>query len=202
MSKSAKTKAKTKAPAAAAKTKTAAAEKKPMNDLVRLTVTLLVISAVCALLLGIVNAITAPRIAAAQEAKSKAAMAEVLSADSYEEVPFLTDGTIVLAVYRADDKGYVVSVAPSGFGGNIEMMVGVSNDGVCTGVSIVKMSETAGLGANASKVDFRAQFEGLSGTLAVTKDGGVIDALTGATITSRAVTSGVNAALEAVAALG
>jgi len=78
----------------------------------------------------------------------------------------------------------------------------VSSDGTVSGVSIIKMSETSGLGANASKESFRAQFVGQSGTLAVSKDGGSIDALTGATITSRAVTSGVNSALEAVKALG
>ena len=178
------------------------AEKKSPNELVKLTLTLMAISAACALLLGLVNSITAPRILAAQEAKSKAAMAEVLPASSYEEIPYLDEGSIVLAVYQAADQGYVVKVGPSGFGGVIEMMVGVGTDGSCTGVSIVKMAETAGLGANASKEDFRAQFVGQSGNVAVTKDGGTIDALTGATITSRAVADGVTAALNAVATLG
>lgn len=176
--------------------------KKPMNDFVRLTVTLLAISAICALLLGVVNAVTAPRIEAAQKAKTEAAMAEVLPADSYESVEVLLEGSIVTAVYAAGDEGYVIQVAPSGFGGVIDMMVGVSKDGTCTGVSIITMSETAGLGANASKEDFRSQFVGLSGTVSVSKDGGVIDALTGATITSRAVAAGVTAALEAVEQLG
>ena len=75
------------------------------------------------------------------------------------------------------------------------MVVGVGTDGTVTGVSISSMSETSGLGANASKESFRSQFVGKSGVLAVSKDGGEIDALTGATITSRAVTSGVNTAL-------
>lgn len=75
------------------------------------------------------------------------------------------------------------------------MVVGVGTDGTVTGVSIISMSETSGLGANASKESFRGQFVGKSGELAVSKDGGEIDALTGATITSRAVTSGVNTAL-------
>ena len=64
------------------------------------------------------------------------------------------------------------------------------------------MSETSGLGTNASKEDWRAQFVGQSGSVAVTKDGGQINAITGATITSRAVSTGVNAALDAVASLG
>ena len=177
--------------------------KKGMPEMARLTVTLLAISAACALLLGLVNVITAPRIAEAQVAKTNAAMAEVLPTDGeYLPVEFDTTGTIVTAVYAAGDDGYVVEVAPSGFGGNITMMVGVDMNGACTGVSIVKMSETAGLGANASKDWFREQFVGLTGTVKVTKDGGVIDSLTGATITSRAVADGVTAALAAVRSLG
>ena len=176
--------------------------KRQPNEMVRLTVTLLVICVVCSLCLGLVNAVTAGPIAEAERAKTEAAMAEVLPADSYEEIPYLTDGTIVTKVYQAGDQGYVVQVSPSGFGGVIDMMVGVDLNGTCTGVSIISMSETAGLGANASKEEFRAQFVGQTGSVAVTKDGGTIDALTGATITSRAVSDGVTAALEAAASLG
>lgn len=78
------------------------------------------------------------------------------------------------------------------------MMVGVGTDGTVTGVAIVNQSETASLGANCTREDFRQQFIGATGGLAVSKDGGTIDALTGATVTSRAVTEGVNTALEFV----
>ena len=78
------------------------------------------------------------------------------------------------------------------------MMVGIDADGRVAGVSIVSHSETASLGANCTREDFRTQFSGAEGTLAVVKDGGTIEALTGATVTSRAVTSGVNLALEFV----
>ncbi len=107
----------------------------------------------------------------------------------------------VAAAYQAGDQGYVIEVTPSGFGGTIDMVVGVKTDGTVAGVEIISMSETSGLGANASKESFRSQFVGKSGDLAVTKDGGDIDALTGATITSRAVTQGVNTALQAATAL-
>ena len=81
-------------------------------------------------------------------------------------------------------------------------MVGVGTDGTVTGVEVVKTAETSGLGANASTPAFRDQFVGQSGVLAVSKDGGSIDALTGATITSRSVTNGVNSALAAAAEMG
>ena len=128
-------------------------------------------------------------------------MEAVLPADAYEEVEYTGGDPLVTAVYKAGDAGYVVQVAPSGFGGVLDVMVGVNTDGTCSGVSIISHSETSGLGANATKEDFRSQFVGKS-NVAVTKDGGDIAALTGATITSRAVCSGVNAAIAAVGTLG
>ena len=179
--------------------KTAAKE----PGMVQLAVILLAISAVCALMLGLVNLITSEPIRLATEEKTQRAMQEVLPADSYTAVEYDGGaGSIVANVNQAGDVGYVVEVAPSGFGGVIDMMVGVSSDGTVTGVSIISMSETSGLGTNASKEDWRAQFVGQSGSVAVTKDGGQINAITGATITSRAVSTGVNAALDAVASLG
>ena len=168
---------------------------------VQLVVTLFLISAICAVLLGMVNNITAGPIAAANEAATNAAMQAVLPADSYEQVEYPGGNALVTAVYKAGDAGYVVQVAPSGFGGNLDVMVGVGADGTCTGVSIISHAETSGLGANATKEDFRAQFVGKA-NVAVTKDGGDIAALTGATITSRAVCDGVNAAIEAAASVG
>ena len=168
---------------------------------VQLVVTLFLISAICAVLLGLVNNITAGPIAAANEAATNAAMQAVLPADSYEQVEYTGGNALVTAVYKAGDAGYVVQVAPSGFGGNLDVMVGVGADGTCTGVSIISHAETSGLGANATKEDFRAQFVGKA-SVAVTKDGGDIAALTGATITSRAVCDGVNAAIEAAASVG
>ena len=169
---------------------------------VRLACTLLLIAAVVAGLLGLVNHITADKIASINADKTAQSMRQVLPADSYTEIEYTGGDTVIAKLYEAAGSGYVVEVTPSGFGGTIDMVVGVGTDGTVTGVSIVSMSETSGLGANASRDSFRSQFVGKTGGLAVNKDGGEIDALTGATITSRAVTSGVNAALAAVAELG
>ena len=168
---------------------------------VQLVVTLFLISAICAVLLGLVNNITMGPIQEATLAKTEAAMEAVLPSDAYEPGEYSGGDPLVTAVYQAGDAGYVVQVAPSGFGGVLDIMVGVNNDGTCSGVSIISHSETSGLGANATKEDFRSQFVGKS-EAAVTKDGGDIDALTGATITSRAVCDGVNAAIAAAASVG
>ena len=163
----------------------------------RLTLTLFLITTVVAGLLGLVNYMTADTIAEQIARKAESAMRQVLDADGYEPLD-VPEGSAVTAAYRAGDKGYVVRVAPNGFGGAIDMMVGVDLNGAVTGVAIVSQSETASLGANCTREDFRAQFTGKSGTLSVSKDGGEIEALTGATVTSRAVTEGVNIALEFV----
>ena len=163
----------------------------------RLTLTLFLITTIVAGLLGLVNYVTADTIAEQIAQKAENAMRQVLEADSYEPLD-VPEESAVTAAYRAGDRGYVVRVAPNGFGGAIDMMVGVDVSGAVTGVAIVSQSETASLGANCTREDFRAQFTGKSGTLSVSKDGGEIEALTGATVTSRAVTDGVNTALEFV----
>lgn len=163
----------------------------------RLTLTLFLITTIVAGLLGLVNYVTADTIAEQIAQKAENAMRQVLEADSYEPLD-VPEESAVTAAYRAGDRGYVVRVAPNGFGGAIDMMVGVDVSGAVTGVAIVSQSETASLGANCTREDFRAQFTGKTGTLSVSKDGGEIEALTGATVSSRAVTEGVNTALEFV----
>ena len=174
---------------------------KSLSYILRLTVTLFLIAAVTAALLGAVDHITAVRIAEQKAQKVQAAISAVLPGQTgqAETVEQFSDETgTVAAVYRLG-QGYAVEVKPQGFGGEIDLMVGVL-DGKVAGVRIISHSETSGLGANAAAStsvgeSFRGQFVGMSGTLAVAKDGGAVEALTGATITSRAVTSGVNAAL-------
>ncbi len=174
----------------------------------RLSLTLLLITAVVAGLLAGVNAITKPRIELAKAEKTTKALSAVIpdahTAKQLEQFP--DESGIVTAVYESD-SAYAVQVAPSGFDNAINMMVGVDKTGRILGISVISHTETAGLGAvaaahNAKGEAFRTQFVGQGGGLAVSKDGGSIDALTGATITSRAVTAGVNAAVACVEHMG
>lgn len=175
--------------------------------ILRIVGTLFLIAALVAAGLGGVNAITQPRIAEYKAEKMANAMKEVLpDGKDLREVTFTDETGMVNAVY-ACDAGFVVEVAPAGFGGTISMMVGIDTEGKVKGVSIVSQTETAGLGAVAAATTsagkaFRDQFIGLSGMLAVDKDGGQVDSITGATITTRAITDGVNAALSCVGNLG
>ena len=170
----------------------------------RLAVTLLVIAGVMAAALAGVNSVTAPIIEKLTYEKTQAAVSAVLpGGGDTVEFPAMD---LVSKVYQGEN-GYAVEVTPSGFDNTITMMVGVDHEGAVTGISIIDHSETAGLGAVAAATTaageaFRAQFKGLTGSVSVTKDGGQVDAITSATITSRAVCTGVNAALTVVAAMG
>lgn len=174
--------------------------------ILRLAVTLLLITGFVAAALAGVNAITEDRIAEINEKKTQDAIQEVLEGGGTLLEEFPDDTGLVKAVYKGEN-GYAVQVAPVGFDGEIDMMVGIGNDGTVTKIAIISHTETAGLGAvaaadNSKGEAFRGEFAGLSGELSVDKDGGEIQAITGATITSRAVTKGVNAALACVEQLG
>ena len=170
----------------------------------RLALTLLAITAVVAAALAGVNSITAPAISELKAQKTQEAIELVLPGGG-DAVEF-PETALVSKVY-ASETGYAVEVTPGGFDNTITMMVGVDKSGTVLGISIISHTETAGLGAVAAAGTpageaFRAGFVGKSGSVSVTKDGGEIDSITGATITSRAVCVGVNAALEVVAKMG
>ena len=170
----------------------------------RLALTLLAITAVVAAALAGVNSITAPAIAELNAQKTQEAIELVLPGGG-EEIDFPA-ADLVAKVYKGEN-GYAVQTTPGGFDNTITMMVGVDNQGKVLGISIIKHTETAGLGAVAAAgtpagENFRGQFVGASGSVSVTKDGGTMDAITGATITSRAICVGVNAALDCVANMG
>jgi electron transport complex protein RnfG len=169
-----------------------------LGYILRLSLTLFVIAALVALALAGVNAITKPRIQALREEKTQQAIEKVLPGGG-EEMTLSGDNGIVKAAY-ASEKGYAVLVEPTGFGGAISMMVGVDKNGAVLGVSIISHAETPSLGAVAADKtsageSFRNQFVGQSGTVKV-------EAISGATITSKAVAAGVDAALAFVAKLG
>ena len=173
----------------------------------RLAGTLLLITAVVAAALAGVNAITAPVIEELNAAATQEAISAVLPGGFDSEVADYADATGLVSKVYQGANGYAVEVGPSGFDNTITMMVGVDNEGKVLGISIVSHTETAGLGAVADAdtpkgIAFRDQFVGASGSVSVTKDGGTMDAITGATITSRAICVGVNAALDCVAGLG
>ena len=173
----------------------------------RLAGTLFLIAALVALALAGVNSVTAPAIEKLNAQKTQDAIAAVLPGGFDTEVTDFADATGIVSKVYQGANGYAVEVGPGGFDNTITMMVGIDNEGKVLGISVVSHTETAGLGAVADAdtpkgIAFREQFVGAAGSVAVSKDGGTMDAITGATITSRAICVGVNAALDCVAGLG
>ncbi|MDD5945476.1 MAG: RnfABCDGE type electron transport complex subunit G [Clostridia bacterium] len=177
-----------------------------MKQITKPMIILGVICIVCAGLLGIVESVTREPIRIQNEATANAGMQKVApDAASFEAVELEegenVDGIEVASVNKALDAsgaaiGYVVEVLPSGFGGTIDLMVGVDLDGAVTGISVLSLSESPGLGARATEDWFQDQFVGMTSPVAVQKDGGQVESITSATITSRAVSNGVTAAID------
>ena len=190
------------------------------NKIVKDTLALTVITLVSGLLLGLVNDITAGPIAN-QQAKEKEEAYKAVFADaaSFETVTsgedtdlesYLDENgfkaqNIDEVMLAKDDQGnelgYAFTVTTSeGYGGDIQFAMGVQDDGTLNGISILSISETAGLGMRATTDDFKNQFKDKNvEKFTYTKTGATsddeIDALSGATITTNAMTNGVNAGL-------
>ncbi len=158
----------------------------------RLVMILTAICVVVALLLGVVNTVTEAKIADnAAKAKEIAILAIFEDGNKAELYSTLDDGTEVYLVYRdADLVGYCVFLTVTGFGGDIDMTVGINGEISTCGVKIVNMSETPGVGTKVKTPDFLELFDGLSHDDPI----GDVDAISGATISSTAVMSGVKAA--------
>jgi Na+-translocating ferredoxin:NAD+ oxidoreductase subunit G len=179
-----------------------------MKENLKLGLNLFIITAVAALCLGFGYSITKEPIAQqAMKTKSEAMKAILPSAENFKTLETTFEETSVVKEINEGTKGsevagYAIKVAPKGYSGAIEMMVGISTEGKVTGIKILAHSETPGLGANATKESWNAQFKdkSINNPLAVVKSAPSkdteISAITGSTITSKAVTNGVNEAVN------
>lgn len=186
-----------------------------MRDIARLGIFLTLVCLVAAASLSYTYDLTAPRIAAYRAAKKLEALQRVLpgateykdetarAADLLAKPEFSAVKTVEVAYLDGRPIGAVLTVAPYGYSGNIVTLVGIKADGVISRVEILNQSETPGLGTKVTLPSFLDQFAGrpIDRPLAVTKDGGDIQAIAGATISPRAVTTGVNQAVVLYQAL-
>ena len=185
------------------------ANKKP-STLINMVVALLVIAAVSGGVLGLVYGMTKDTIAMVDQKKNEAAIQKVLPLEgeitykadtlkyTYEGVDLTFPCNLA---YDANGtfQGAAVKTSEGGFGGKIDMMVGFAADGTIKGTSVLSHAETPGLGANMTG-KFKDQFVDKNPAdfkLIVKKDGGDVDAITAATITSRAFSKAVDKAYQA-----
>ena len=186
------------------------------KKIIKDTVVLTLITLISGLALATVYQITEEPIEQAEaaaeleayEAVFPGADFESLTAEDFDPAAAnITDGegvsvdAVAAARKEGSTVGYALKVtSPNGYGGDITVAVGVAADGSLTGVSVISQSETAGLGAKCASSGFTDQFKGITGgTVVYTKTGkslpNEIDALSGATISTRAVTAAVNTGL-------
>ena len=186
-----------------------------MNTILKNTISITVITLVAGLALGVVQDITAGPIATqAEKSKEEAYKAVFEDASSFSEyslddtnqaedlVAYLNDNGFTAQtideIMVAEDASTVTD--SEGYGGDIQFAMGVQNDGTLNGISILSISETAGLGMKATTDSFKDQFKNKNvEKFTYTKTGSTsddqIDAISGATITTNAMTNGVNAGL-------
>ena len=184
--------------------------KKKESTLINMLVALLVIAAVSGGVLGLVYGVTKDAIAEVDQKKNEAAIQKVLPLEgeiiyepdtlkfNYEGVDMTFPCTIAKDA-NGIFQGAAIKTSEGGFGGKIDMMVGFLADGTIKGTSVLSHAETPGLGANMTG-KFKDQFVDKNPAnfkLTVSKDGGDVDAITAATITSRAFSKAVDKAYQA-----
>ena len=188
-------------------------EKLDVKEIIKVGAILFVITALAAALLGFVNAKTAPLIAENNVKKEQTALKAVMpDAADFKEIELTPElknaedgrGEITKAYTALDQSGRVtgacVITETSGYDIGIQTVTGVNEDKTVAGVEIISLNETPGLGAKATDASFREQYAGKSAGIGVSKSGATdtdIQAISGATLTSRGVTNGVNIALDA-----
>ena len=167
-------------------------------------VALMVITIVSGGVLGFVYGLTKPAIDKVEENKNIKAINEVLKTDieiAAIETQVIEDLTYNLA-YDIDNQfigAAIKTYSMNGFGGKVELMVGMLDNGIINKVSVLAQTETPGLGANMVNEKFKGQFDGKNPKkfrLRVQKDGGDVDAITAATISSRAVAEAIQRAAD------
>ena len=175
--------------------------KKNREDIIKPVGVLLAICIIIPLALSVTNKVTAKKIAELENENSKKNMQSLVSADDFEKC---SDGGIeyYTAIKGGDTAAYICTESAKGYGGDVSVMTAVKPDGTIAGVAILDVSgETPGLGQNAAKESFYSQYAGLKKGVSLLKNGAKaenneVDAVTGATITSTAVTRAVNAARD------
>ncbi|MDR1131040.1 MAG: FMN-binding protein [Oscillospiraceae bacterium] len=164
-----------------------------MRDYFKPIAVLAVICLVISLALAVTNAKTAPVIEEAAGRKAEQARKEVLpEADAFTQLTLSGLPASVTAVYRADNgAGCVFMLTAKGYGGDIELICGIDGTGKLTGCAVLSHSETQGLGSRVTLPDFQEQFPGQDSALSG------VDAISGATISSRAYIDAVRDAFTA-----
>ncbi|MGN0784103.1 MAG: FMN-binding protein [Candidatus Aphodomorpha sp.] len=156
----------------------------------RWMIALLTLVLTAAVLLGVRFGLAGYAESNAQRALEATCRQLLPGSSTFTEEPYSGEDTNIRTVYKGE-TGYVVETVTAGYVGDIVLLTGVDNNGRVTGIFVRQMQETYGLGRNAVSAAFLGQFLNTAGDAEV---GTTIDAVSGATVTSKAITKGVNSA--------
>ena len=175
---------------------------KKISDVATPTIVLSIICVVVTLALSSANALTYKKIEKLAIENQNNAMAKLIEADEYKELTYETIKYNV-AIKNDEKVGLIITTTAKGYGGNIQVMTAINMDGSIAAIEILDASgETPGLGQNVTKENFFSQYTTLKDNVTVVKGGSAnsenneVNAVTGATISSKAVTTAVNEALD------
>ena len=170
-----------------------------MKDFIRPTLVLLVICVISGAILAFIYQQTAPLIAENKLKAEEAARRLVLPDAEFFKSVSDSNSVLFYEGYSADSSlvGYVFSCVQYGYSSDVKTIVGLTPELTISAITVVSQAETPGLGANCTREDFTAQFSDKNpDKIYVDKDGGDIQSLTGATITTRAVTNSIREAFQ------
>lgn len=167
------------------------------QEMIKPLLVLVIICLAVSALLGFTNSVTEPIIEENKRIAAEETRRAVLDgAESFTELDCDTEALGITGAYREDSgKGYVISAQRKGYGGMVTVTVGLNAEGEIVGLDADVSTETSGVGSKAGTPEYIGRFLGLRG------DSGSVDKISGATYSSTAVKSGVDAALAAFAVL-
>ncbi|CAK7068754.1 FMN-binding protein [Tissierella sp.] len=173
-----------------------------MKETIKLGLILFIITAISAGVLAVSNNLTKGKIAELEMAGSMEALKEIFGEDSkfkpldegkFSEIKGNNESVVeIFEAYSGENlNGYAIKMVSKGFGGDLVTLTGFSIDGNVKGMRLVEHSETKGLGSKAAEPEFYSKFADKSAAEEIT-----VETISGATVTSKGVMAGVNAARE------
>ncbi|MDF2820071.1 MAG: RnfABCDGE type electron transport complex subunit [Clostridiales bacterium] len=178
-----------------------------MKDIIKNALILCVITLIAAFMLSFVNSITSEVIIKQEIAKQEGAFKQILSnADSFDVVELDEENSFgvtnaYVGLKGTEEVGYLYNITGSGYGGEIKIIIGINVDSTIAGISILSHTETANVGSKIVEDDFTSQFKDKQATefevvKTATSEPNEIQAISGATVSSKAVTVAINNAIE------
>lgn len=177
-------------------------KKNEILTIIRTAVILLLVTGITVLLLAVVNHFTEGPIEKRRAEELKASIYSMFPDTEYSEIESAELSFPATALYKVTKNGktvgFLVTATPMGFGGEVGLLCGFDPDGTCVGVKVTEHSETKSKFDAVNSEENLSQYKGKTGSFRFSSEGGIIDAVSGSTVSSQAILDGVNGAYQTV----